>query len=239
MFIPLYDVNPLRTIHRPYVTYALMLATIASFVLFKSGLMVSGGDAASAAAFGVIPAEFHQHAGLRDTFALVPEPFTFITYQFVHGGWMHLIGNMLFLWVFGDNVEDAMGHLRFLLFYLLAGIGAALAHATASPLSDVPLVGASGSIAGVVAAYLILHPRVKVWVLLLMRLPIKISAVWAIGGWLVFQFVMLVAGGDHSTAWWAHIGGFATGAVLLPVMRRPGVPLFDRGLTAPQVRTLR
>ena len=239
MFIPLYDINPLRTIHWPYITYALLLVSVASFVVFQSGLVVKGGDVASAASFGVIPAEFHRHAGLRDTFAVVPEPFTFVTYLFVHGSWMHLIGNMLFLWVFGDNVEDAMGHLRFLIFYLLTGICAALAHATASPLSDAPLVGASGSIAGVVGAYLILHPRVKLWVLLLMRLPIKISAVWAIGGWLVFQIAMLTAGGDQSTAWWAHIGGFAAGVLLIPVMRRPGVPLFDRGLVAPEVRSLR
>jgi membrane associated rhomboid family serine protease len=121
----------------------------------------------------------------------------------------------------------------------LCGVGAALAHALATPLSDAPLVGASGAIAGIVAAYVILHPRAKLWVLLLMRLPIKISAVWAIGGWLVFQVVMLFMSGEHATAWWAHIGGFVSGMLLIPVMRRPGVPLFDRGLSTPQVRTLR
>ena len=238
MFIPLYDINPLRTIRWPYVTYGLMLVTVASFVVFQSGLMIKA-DVASAASFGVIPAEFLLRAGLRDTFAVIPEPLTFLSYVFVHGSWMHLIGNMLFLWVFGDNVEDDMGHARFLAFYFLCGVGAALTHATVSPASDIPLVGASGSIAGIVAAYVILHPRVKLWVLLLMRLPVKISAVWAIGGWLVFQVVMLSMSGQHETAWWAHIGGFVTGAVLIPVMRRPGVPLFDRGRTTPEVRTLR
>jgi rhomboid family protein len=238
MFIPLYDINPLRTIRWPYVTYGLLLATVTSFVVFQSGLMIQA-DAASAASFGVIPAEFLLRTGLRDTFAVIPEPLTLLTYVFVHGSWMHLIGNMLFLWVFGDNVEDDMGHARFLAFYFLCGVGAALAHATVSPASDIPLVGASGSIAGIVAAYVILHPRVKLWVLLLMRLPVKISAVWAIGGWLVFQVAMLFMSGDHTTAWWAHIGGFITGAVLVPVMRRPGVPLFDRGLSVPEVRTLR
>jgi membrane associated rhomboid family serine protease len=157
---------------------------------------------------------------------------TLITYMFLHGGWMHLIGNMLFLWVFGDNVEDAMGHGRFLAFYLLAGIAGGLAHTLSGPTSTVPLVGASGAIAGVVAAYLMLHPRVKLWVLVLGRFPLKVSAVWAIGAWAAFQVVMLLVASDHTTAWWAHIGGFAAGAVLLPIMRKPGVALFDRDLPA-------
>jgi membrane associated rhomboid family serine protease len=231
MFVPLHDANPLRTIRAPVVTYALLAVTTLLFVVFQSGLMIDA-DQASAVAFGVIPAEFRLGAGLRDSLALIPEPLTFVTYLFVHGNWMHLIGNMLFLWVFGDNVEDAMGHGRFLVFYCLTGIGAALAHAALNPASELPLVGASGSIAGIIAAYVILHPRVKLWVLVLMRLPIRISAAWAIGGWFLSQFFMLAVTTDHTTAWWAHIGGFAAGALLIPVMRRPGVPLFDRGVAA-------
>ena len=99
-----------------------------------------------------------------------------VTYMFLHGGWIHLIGNMLFLWVFGDSIEDAMGHVRFIMFYLMCGIFAAFAHILMMPHSDLPLIGASGAVAGVIAAYLILHPKVKVWVLALWRIPIRITA---------------------------------------------------------------
>lgn len=234
MFIPLYDGNPLHTIRAAYVTRGLILTTSAMFVLFQSGFVFD--DAVlSEVGFGVIPAEARLGAGLRDVYGVVPESVTFLTYLFVHAGWMHLIGNMLFLWVFGDNVEDAMGHLRFIVFYFACGAGAALAHAAATPTSEVPLVGASGAVAGAVAAYVILHPRVKLWVLLFMRIPLKISAIWAIGGWLLFQFANAFVTSEHSTAWWAHIGGFATGAVLIVIMRRPGVPLFGRAIVSEPV----
>ena len=143
---------------------------------------------------------------------------------------------MLFLWVFGDNVEDAMGHLKFLAFYLLCGIAGGLAHAAFLPSSTLPLVGASGAIAGVIAAYLMLHPRVRVWVL-----AFRIASVADAGG-----AGAGVLGGDavrhggcsspaDGVAWWAHVGGMVAGAVLVLFMRRPGVPLFDRGLAAPAI----
>ncbi len=135
---------------------------------------------------------------------------------------------MLFLWVFGDNIEDAMGHLRFIMFYLMCGIFAALLHSWLNPASDMPLVGASGAVAGVIAAYLILHPRVKVWVLALWRIPIKITAAWALGIWLGWQFASLLLKSEENVAWWAHIGGFVAGATLILFMRRRGVVLFDR-----------
>ena len=150
--------------------------------------------------------------------------------MFLHGGWMHLIGNMLFLWVFGDNVEDAMGHGRFLVFYLLCGAAGGLAHAFAAPTSEAPLIGASAAVAGTLSAYLILHPRVKLWVLFLGRIPLKLSAMWVIGAWIAFQFFNLFVALDEETSYWAHIGGLVAGAVLIPFMRRPDVPLFDQGL---------
>ena len=231
MFIPLYDTNPLRNIRAAHVTRAIILTTTAIFVLFQSGF-VFDDSMFSEIGFGVIPAEARLGAGLRDVYGVVPESVTFLTYIFVHAGWMHLIGNMLFLWVFGDNVEDAMGHLRFLVFYFACGAGAALAHAAATPASEVPLVGASGAVAGSVAAYVMLHPRVKIWVLLFMRIPLKISAIWVIGGWLLFQIANVFVTSEHTTAWWAHLGGFATGALLILVMRRPGVPLFGQTIAA-------
>jgi len=231
MFIPIYDHNPLRTITRPYATRGLIVFSVLVYLVFQSGL-VFNADLAAAGGYAVIPDEFLHHTGLRATLAVIPEPLTLVTYMFLHGSWMHLGVNMLFLWVFGDNVEDAMGHWRFVAFYLLCGIAAGLAHALARPESPVPLVGASGAVAGVLAAYVMLHPRVKLWVLVLMRIPLKISAMWVIGAWIVLQVINAAHATDDGTAWWAHLGGLAAGAVLIPFFRRPDVPLFDRGLAA-------
>jgi len=150
--------------------------------------------------------------------------------MFFHGDILHLAGNMVFLWVFGDNVEDALGHFRFLIFYLACGAIAGLMHALMLPSSEAPLIGASGAVAGVVAAYLMLHPKVRVWILILRFIPIQISAAFALGAWILTQFVMVLVPETGPVAWWAHVGGILAGAVLVLFMRRPGVPLFDRGI---------
>jgi membrane associated rhomboid family serine protease len=160
----------------------------------------------------------------------VPEGYTLLTYMFLHGDILHLLSNMLFLWVFGDNVEDAMGHLKFIVFYLACGVAGGLAHSLALPTSKLPLIGASGAVAGVIGAYLILHPRVMVWVLAFRFIPLRISAAWVLGVWVATQLFMVLLGQPDQVAWWAHIGGMVTGAILILFMRRPGVPLFDRGL---------
>jgi len=140
---------------------------------------------------------------------------------------------MLFLWVFGDNIEDAMGHLKFLVFYLLCGIcggltHAALMHAWNPGAAHVPLIGASGAVAGVIAAYLMLHPHVRVWVLAFRIIPLRITAMFALGVWVLSQFIMVLIPNVGPVAWWAHVGGIIAGALLIPLMRRPGVTLFDR-----------
>ncbi|MEL6422209.1 MAG: rhomboid family intramembrane serine protease, partial [Pseudomonadota bacterium] len=163
----------------------------------------------------------------------VPERVTLLSYMFLHADVLHLAGNMLFLWVFGDNVEDAMGHGRFLIFYLLCGVVAGLTHAAvmgATGFGTAPLIGASGAVAGCVAAYLMLHPRVRVWVLVLRFIPLRIAAIWALGAWVVMQFIMALMPQVDAVAWWAHVGGMVCGAVLILFMRRTGVRLFDRGL---------
>ena len=231
MFIPLHDANPLKRIHSQYVTVALIVLNVAIYVIFISGWVFSPNEE-EAASFAVIPAKL-MTAGMGGetmlaTGAYMPERFTLVTYMFIHGNWIHLLGNMLFLWVFGDNIEDAMGHLRFIMFYLMCGIFAALFHTWMNPESEIPLVGASGAVAGVIAAYLILHPKVKVWVLALWRIPIRITAAWAIGIWIAYQFVSLLFEGEENVAWWAHIGGLLAGATLILFMRRRGVVLFDR-----------
>jgi membrane associated rhomboid family serine protease len=138
--------------------------------------------------------------------------------------------------VFGDNVEDAMGHVKYLLFYLACGIFAGLLHAWIEPSSDIPLIGASGAVAGVIAAYLMLHPRVRVWVLALKAIPLRISAAFALGLWILIQVVMVLVPQMGPVAWWAHIGGLIAGAVLVLFLRRPGVPLFDKGVGAGTTR---
>jgi membrane associated rhomboid family serine protease len=230
MFVPLYDDNPYDPLFYPYVTRLLVAANVAAFVLFQLPLFVDD-PVATVFTFGIIPAALF----VRDSGAPVAIPFevTFLTYMFLHGGWMHLIGNMLFLWVFGDNVEHAMGRLRFLVFYLACGVAGGLAHYLSAPDSTAPLIGASAAIAGVVAAYLMLFPHAKVWVLLLLRIPVKLAARWVLGAWIVFQFVNLFVATDVETAWWAHVGGLVAGAILVVFLRRPDVPLF-----APDVRTI-
>jgi membrane associated rhomboid family serine protease len=133
---------------------------------------------------------------------------------------------MLFLWAFGDNVEDALGHFRYLVFYLLCGVAGGLVHFAVHPASTAPLIGASGAIAGVIAAYLMLTPRVHLWVLALEIIPLKVPAYLALGAWIIMNIVLAFTTLDPTVAWWAHLGGLATGALLVIVMRQPGVPLF-------------
>ncbi|MDX2258615.1 MAG: rhomboid family intramembrane serine protease [Hyphomicrobiaceae bacterium] len=234
MFIPIQDDNPLRSIPYQYVTLGLIAVNVAIFLLQATGI-----DERVVASFAVVPNELFRAGffgpgagpGPHDAVA-VPERLTLLSYMFFHGDPMHLIGNMLFLWVFGDNVEDAMGHAKFLAFYLLCGIFAGFTHAAISSASGVPLIGASGAVAGVIAAYIMLHPRVQVWVLALRVIPLRISAALALGAWILTQVVMVLLPQVGPVAWWAHIGGLVAGALLVVVMRRPGVPLFDRGLGA-------
>ena len=232
MFVPLHDTNPLKKIRFQYVTVALIALNVTAYVILQTGWFIPLGDE-DLTAFAVVPAQLFANTGGETAFlasgaVLVPERLTLLTYMFLHGGWIHLIGNMLFLWVFGDNIEDAMGHVRFVMFYFMCGIFAALAHTYMLPYSDLPLIGASGAVAGVIAAYLILHPKVKVWVLALWRIPIRITAAWALGIWILAQVGNLFFASEEAVAWWAHLGGLVSGAVLILFMRRRGVILFDR-----------
>ena len=227
MFIPLYDSNPLNHVRFQYVTVAIIVVTVIVYLVTSEGFVEA--NRAAVISFGVIPAVITDARVLPPEYAILPEEATLVSYAFLHANFWHLAGNMLFLWVFGDNVEDAVGHVRFLVFYLLCAIGGALAHVAVSPNSELPLIGASGATAGIVTAYLILHPRVRVWVLVFGRIPLPISALWALGAWIGFQFIAVFgASGSGGVAWWTHIGGIVTGALLIPFMRRRDVPLFDR-----------
>lgn len=229
MFVPLHDENTLKSIRFQFVTLAIIVINIAIYLLEATRL-----EDVAIASFAIIPSElFDTSLFPLPTEAVVPafpERLTLLSYMFFHGDILHLAGNMLFLWVFGDNVEDALGHVKFLFFYLACGVAGGLLHAWVEPTSGVPLIGASGAVAGVIAAYLMLHPRVRVWVLALKAIPLRISAAFALGIWILIQVVMVFLPQVGPTAWWAHIGGLLAGAVLVVFLRRPGVPLFDRGL---------
>jgi len=224
--IPLHDDNP--TAIKPYVTVALIASCTAVFLW-----QLSLGAAAERAvyALGVIPAVLFDNITLSPELAIVPPVATIVTSMFLHGGWMHLIGNMLYLWIFGNNVEDAMGHVRFVLFYLLCGIAAVLAQALPNTDSTVPMIGASGAISGVLGAYLLLYPHARVLVLIplgfysrLVHLP----AMAVLGFWFVLQLISSAFSDPRGggVAFSAHIGGFIAGMALLPIFKYRHVRLF-------------
>jgi membrane associated rhomboid family serine protease len=225
--IPLRDDNP--TTIPPIVTVGFIGACVLAF--FWQLSLGSAGFNQLVYSLGVIPAALLGDAELPPELVLVPEKMTVITSMFLHGGWMHLIGNMLYLWIFGNNVEDSMGHGRFVAFYLLCGTAAALGQAIINPSSEVPMIGASGAISGVLGAYLLLYPHARVQVLLPMGLfsqIVYLPALWVLGFWILFQILnsLMAGGAQGGVAWFAHIGGFLAGMALIPVFKYRNVPLF-------------
>jgi len=233
MFIPLYDRNALKHIKKQYVTIGLIATNVLVWIL--TGVLAPSGVAeASVYGLGFIPAIAYGSATLDPGLVLVPENATVVTYAFLHNDIMHLATNMVFLWVFGDNVEDALGHVRYLLFYLLCAVAGALMHGLLQPLSQAPLIGASGAISGVVAAYVLLHPRVRIWVLVLFRFPLPLPAFIPLAFWIAQQFWLLGTQGESNVSFGAHVGGILAGGLLVLVLRRRGVPLFDRTMVSPR-----
>ena len=225
MFLPLHDGVPLKNMKTPFATRTVLIACIVLYVLTFHGPISAD---AMVAGLGLIPAVLFGTEILPEGFPFVPVELTLATNIFLHGSLFHLIGNMLFLWVFGDNVEDAMGHWRFLVFFVVCGCAASLTHVLIEPDSHRPLIGASGAISGIVAAYLILYPRVRIWGLFLKGIPLRLPAYWAIGFWFVLQFASAFFSADDGVGWFAHIGGFVAGAVLIPFMRYRYDPLLAR-----------
>lgn len=217
--IPLRDDNPSAT--RPLVTYLLII--VCAVVFYHMSSLGSQGELDRfVLAYGALPAEITGRSGA----GAISEYPTVLTSMFLHGGWLHLIGNMLYLWIFGDNVEDLMGHGGFLLFYLLSGMAAVAAHVLVYPNSAIPLVGASGAIAGVLGAYVVLFPRARIISLVpfgIFSRLVAVPAVLFLPVWFLMQFFsgVLSLGGEAATvAWWAHVGGFVAGIVLVFVFAR-------------------
>ena len=217
MFIPIKDDAP--TVRTPIVTAGLLAVNVAAFLI----TWFQGPEwfEQFTTQFGFIPTELIN--GVEVTPVLPASPYlTAFTSMFMHGGWMHLIGNMLFMWIYGNNVEDYLGHFKFLIFYLAAGLAAVALYTLFSPQSQIPLVGASGAIAGLMGAYMVLHPRARITVLIVfffiqfVTLPAKV----VLGIWFALQLFMSLSDGlsgmsGGGVAWMAHVGGFVFGWILL------------------------
>ena len=229
---PLRDENP--TVRASIATIALLAINVLAWISVQ-GLGTDPALTASVWKFGVIPGELLGrvapgtwiHAGDGHVAVLdgIPNGWSILTSMFMHGSWMHLIGNMWFLWVFGDNVEDAMGPVRFTIFYLLCGTAAVAAQVFSEPTSVVPMVGASGAIGGVMGAYLLLYPTAPVHLLVFLGFYINrvvVPAYFMLGYWFVLQLLSGALGdqGHGGVAFWAHIGGFAAGFILARVFCR-------------------
>jgi len=224
---PIHDDNPTRI--TPYVTYILLIVCVLVFFW-----QISLGDAQQQAvyAFGVIPSVLFASKSLPAELQILPAWLTIFSSMFLHGGWMHLIGNMLYLWVFGNNVEDSMGHGRFIVFYLLCGLIAALTQAVLNPASEIPMIGASGAISGVLGAYLLLHPHARILVVIPIGILIYtpwIAAYWVLGFWFVLQILnsLVSASETGGVAYGAHLGGFVAGMILIPLFKYRHVRLFS------------
>ena len=230
---PYRDDNP--TILNPYVTVALIAANLAVWVVLQ-GMGSDQRLAQTVCELGLIPGDLTHHLPhrlpvCRWRWICLPggrrraRGTRSLTSMFLHGGWLHILGNMWFLWLFGNNVEDVMGHARFLVFYLVCGLAAAAAQILIDPASAVPMVGASGAISGVMGAYVVLYPRVRVhtivWFILIFQWTVP--AVVMVGYWFLLQVIGAALNPVGGVAVWAHIGGFIAGAVLIMVFRNPAL----------------
>ena len=224
---PLHDDNPTEI--TPFVTIILIATCV---LVFFWQLSLGPYAQQAVVSLGFIPATLFDGKSLPTEIEIIPAWMTIFSSMFMHGGWMHIIGNMLYLWIFGNNVEDSMGHIRFIGFYLLCGIIAVAAHSLPDPASTTPMIGASGALAGVLGAYLLLYPHARVLVAIpfgffihTMRLPAGL----VLGFWFILQIFNSASAGDQSggIAWGAHIGGFIAGMVLIPLFKYKKVELFS------------
>jgi rhomboid family protein len=230
---PIRDDNP--HFLTPYATYGLIIANVLAWI-FLQGLGMEPALSSSICQLGLIPGELLQNIRAGTRVELGPGAvcvlgdtswLSVFTSMFMHGGWLHLIGNMWFLWIFGNNVEDAMGHVRFVVFYLLCGLAAAAVQTATNTTSPIPMVGASGAIGGVMGAYVLLYPRVHVHMLVVLGFyatTFAVPAVFMLLYWFGVQILSgLVSVGAEGggVAFWAHVGGFLAGAVLILLFRNP------------------
>jgi membrane associated rhomboid family serine protease len=225
--IPIKDINP--TERFAIVTLVIIVLNIAVF-LYELALGPQAGEM-FVDSFALIPARLFSR--IPEPFHAVPAGAALFTSMFLHGGFLHIAGNMLYLWIFGNNVEDSMGRIRFIVFYFLCGIAAAYSHALANIDSTMPMIGASGAISGVLGAYLVLYPRARVLTLVAFGLYIRtveVPAMFVLGFWFVLQFLnaLLSSGAGGGVAWFAHIGGFIAGILLIGIFKRRDIHWWSR-----------
>ena len=218
--IPLNDHNPTRRF--PLLTVALIVTCVLVYLWQFS--LPEAQSLRAVYALGVVPAVLFDLRQLPPDIVLAPASVTVITSMFLHGGWLHLLGNMLYLWIFGNNVEDVLGRPLYLLFYTASGIAAVFAHAVPDMQSTIPMIGASGAISGVLGAYLLLFPRARILVVIPLGLYLystRLPALVVLGFWFVMQLVygLLSSSEGGGVAWGAHIGGFIAGMILIVLMR--------------------
>jgi len=223
--IPLRDINP--TERFAIVTFFLIVLNIVVFI-YELTLGDNAGER-FITSFAVIPKQLFSHA--TTTSNELPAAATLFTSMFLHGGVLHITGNMLYLWIFGNNVEDAMSRIRFIIFYTLCGLMAAFAHAIMNSSSPTPMIGASGAVSGVLGAYLLLYPQARVVTLVIFGFyvrTVQMPAMAVLGLWFVLQFLnaLLASGSSGGIAWYAHVAGFVAGMLLIGPFKRRDVPFF-------------
>lgn len=219
--IPLKDDNPTNS--KPIISYSILVICVIVFILQLSSPSFRTGELFFS--YGLIPSVLLGHNQLPPDLYRISPTMTILTSMFMHGGFMHLIGNMLYLWIFADNIEDSLGKLKFVVFYLLSGMGAAFSQILVDVNSQVPMIGASGAIGGVLGAYLINYPNARVLVLIPLGFfsqLIKIRALYVLGFWFILQFISssFASNTGGGVAYAAHIGGFLTGIILILVLNK-------------------
>lgn len=217
MFLPLKDDNPTNTF--PFVTVGLILANC--FVFYHQLTLSLPAGQKFVFQWGAIPYQI-VHGEVLYGPGLFPPVLTLFSSMFLHGGFLHLIGNMLYLWIFGNNIEDTLGHFRFLIFYLLVGLSAALIQVFSDPQSTTPMIGASGAVAGILGAYLLLFPQARILTLMFIFIfirMIRIPALIVLGFWFLVQLLSITSGYETGVAFFAHIGGFVAGLILVKVFQ--------------------
>ena len=220
LFFPFADENP--TNKKPIISWLIIFACSSIFLnqIFDPSYITEQNFLS----FGMIPAILFGHSELSGPLKIIPPFLSIFTSMFLHGGWMHIIGNMTYLYIFGDNIEERLGKFKFIIFYLITGIVAAFSQAIMDPTSTIPMIGASGAIAGVLGGYLVLYPKANIkvlfWFIIFIKV-IRIRAFIVLGGWIIIQFISFNGTDVNSSgvAYAAHIGGFISGILLINIMK--------------------